>query len=170
VLRVSTHWQSNGTVVSVSVENMSRNKCFFSGSNITCFTFYIQLLPVYWHFLVYASCILSYCSCFEKENKSRLMQSPCCLCIHVSPHQLWMVELICMKLGMCIMAPEPISTTHFINPSHQSVCIYVYPPIVARQRLGKNGTAPTDTQATLEELLNASFSMQSVSHQRKVGD
>jgi hypothetical protein len=30
-----------------------------------------------------------------------------------------------MKLGMYIMAPEPISTAYVINPSHQSVCIYV---------------------------------------------
>jgi hypothetical protein len=34
-----------------------------------------------------------------------------------------------MKLGMDIMAPEPISTAYFINPSHQSVCLYVYPPL-----------------------------------------
>jgi hypothetical protein len=27
---------------------------------------------------------------------------------------------------------------YFINPFHQSVCLYVYPHIVARQRLGKN--------------------------------
>jgi hypothetical protein len=33
------------------------------------------------------------------------------------------------------MAPEPISAEYFINPSHQSMCLYVYPPIVARQRL-----------------------------------
>jgi hypothetical protein len=38
----------------------------------------------------------------------------------------------------------------FINPSDQSVCLYVYPPIVARQRLGKNFTATTNTQATIE--------------------
>jgi hypothetical protein len=35
------------------------------------------------------------------------------------------------------MEPEPISTAYFINPSHQPVCLYVYPPIVARQGLGK---------------------------------
>jgi hypothetical protein len=35
------------------------------------------------------------------------------------------------------MAPEPISTAFFINPSHKSVCLYLYPLIVARQRLGK---------------------------------
>jgi hypothetical protein len=33
-----------------------------------------------------------------------------------------MPEPIFMKLGMYIMAPEPISTVYFINPSHQSVC------------------------------------------------
>jgi hypothetical protein len=49
-----------------------------------------------------------------------------------------MSEPIFMKLGMYIMAPEPFSTAYFINPSHQSVCVYVYPPIVVRQRLGKN--------------------------------
>jgi hypothetical protein len=50
----------------------------------------------------------------------------------------WMVEPISMKLGMYIMASEPMSTAYFINPSHQSVYLYVYPPIVTRQRLGKN--------------------------------
>jgi hypothetical protein len=68
---------------------------------------------------------------------------------------------------------------YFINPSHQSVCLYAYPlivarqrpgnnpPIVARQRLGKNVTVATNTHATLEELLGASFSMRSVSYQGK---
>jgi hypothetical protein len=41
-----------------------------------------------------------------------------------------------MKLGMCIMTPEPISTVCFINPSHQFVCLYVYAPTIAIQRLG----------------------------------
>jgi hypothetical protein len=50
-------------------------------------------------------------------------------------------EPIFMKLG--IMAPEPISMAYFINLSHQ----YVYPPIVARQRLGKNVTATTNTRS-----------------------
>jgi hypothetical protein len=31
------------------------------------------------------------------------------------------------KLGVYIMAPEPISMACFINPSRQSVCLYVYP-------------------------------------------
>jgi hypothetical protein len=42
-----------------------------------------------------------------------------------------------MKLGMYVMKPEPISTAYFIYPSNRSVCLYVYPPIAARQRLGK---------------------------------
>jgi hypothetical protein len=49
-----------------------------------------------------------------------------------------MHEPVFMKLGMYITAPEPISTALLKNPSHQSVCLYVYPPILARQRLGKN--------------------------------
>jgi hypothetical protein len=39
---------------------------------------------------------------------------------------------------MYITAPEPISMAYLKNPSLQSVCLYVYPPIVARQWLGKN--------------------------------
>jgi hypothetical protein len=43
------------------------------------------------------------------------------------------------------MTPEPISTAYFINPSNQSVCLCVYPLIVARQQLGKNVTAAKNT-------------------------
>jgi hypothetical protein len=50
-----------------------------------------------------------------------------------------------MKLGVYIMASEPISTAYFINPSHQSVCLYVYPPIVARQRLGRHVPVAVNT-------------------------
>jgi hypothetical protein len=59
-----------------------------------------------------------------------------------------------------IMVPEPISTAYFINPSHQSVCLYVYyplsllgkasvkyiPPFIARQRLGKHVPTATNTR------------------------
>jgi hypothetical protein len=45
-----------------------------------------------------------------------------------------------------------------------SVCLS---PIVARQRLGRKVTAVTNTQATIEELLEASFSLWSVSYQGK---
>jgi hypothetical protein len=84
-----------------------------------------------------------------------------------------------MKFRMYIMASEPMTTSYFINPSHQSVCLYVYPtivagqridknsPIVARQRLGKIVTMATNTHATTEELMAAS-SVWPMSYQKKV--
>jgi hypothetical protein len=39
---------------------------------------------------------------------------------------------------------------------------YVYPPIVAKQWLSKNFIMAMNTHATIEELLGASFSMQSM--------
>jgi hypothetical protein len=79
-----------------------------------------------------------------------------------------MPEPVFMKLGVYVMAPEPISVEYFINPSHQFVCLYVYLPIIARQWLGKNVTA--ETNAPMEELLDASFYMQSVLYHKKVSD
>jgi hypothetical protein len=52
-----------------------------------------------------------------------------------------------IKLDTYIMAPEPISTAYFSLP------------IAARQRLGKNVTAATNSHATIEELLDASIYM-----------
>jgi hypothetical protein len=46
-------------------------------------------------------------------------------------------------------------------------CVSVYSPIVAMHRLGRNVTAVTNTHATIEELLDASFSMWPVSYQGK---
>jgi hypothetical protein len=79
-----------------------------------------------------------------------------------------MPEPIFMKHGMLTMALEPISTAYFIIAFHQSVCLYVYPPIFATQRLFKNVTAATNTQSTIEELLDALFSMRSASYRRAV--
>jgi hypothetical protein len=77
------------------------------------------------------------------KNESRLMRLPCCLCL---PHQLLMPEPIIMKPGTYITAPEPITTAYFTNPSHQSVCLYVYPSLIfARQRLGKHVPTATNT-------------------------
>jgi hypothetical protein len=79
-----------------------------------------------------------------------------------------------MKLGMYVYHVYHGTCAHLNGvlhkSSHQSVCLYVYPPIVARQRLGKNVTAAINTHATIEELLDTSFSMRSVSYQGKVGD
>jgi hypothetical protein len=52
------------------------------------------------------------------------------------------------------------------DPSRQSLCLYVYPPTVASQRLGKNVTAAMNTHATTE-MLDTSFSMRSVPYERK---
>jgi hypothetical protein len=47
------------------------------------------------------------------------------------------------------------------------LCGSVYPPDVARQRLGRNVTAVTNTHEKIEELLVASISMWPVSYQGK---
>jgi hypothetical protein len=69
---------------------------------------------------------------------------------------------------MHIMAPEPISTAYLINPFHQSVCLYVYPRIVASEGLCENVTVATNTHAKIDQLLDASFYMRPVSYQRRV--
>jgi hypothetical protein len=48
------------------------------------------------------------------------------------PINFQMPEPIFKKLGMYIMTPEPTSAVYFINHSHQSVCLYVYPLTGAR--------------------------------------
>jgi hypothetical protein len=83
------------------------------------------------------------------------MRSPCCLCIPLLTSECLNQS---MKLGTYIMAPESISTAYFIN-----LCLYVYPPTTARQCLGKNVTMAMNTHATIVELLDASFSMWSMS-------
>jgi hypothetical protein len=75
-----------------------------------------------------------------------------------------------MKIDMYIMTLESISKLHIINTSHLYVCLYVYSLIVARQRLGRNMMAAKNTHATIQKMLDASFSTSSVSDQRIVGD
>jgi hypothetical protein len=77
---------------------------------------------------------LVYFAYFAKQNKKKtekknVLRSPCCLCVCVSPPiNLWMSESIFMKLGMYIMATEPISAAYLKNFSRHSVCLYVYRP------------------------------------------
>jgi hypothetical protein len=73
---------------------------------------------------------------------------------------------ICIKL---VYHGTWVHLNGFINPSHQSVCLYVHPLIVARKLLGKNVTAATNTHATIE-LLDASFFVRSMVCQRRVDD
>jgi hypothetical protein len=104
---------------------------------------------------------------FFRKNKSRLMR----LHYYVSPPiTFWIPEPVVMEFDVYIIAPETISTAYFIYPSYQSACMYMYSSNVARQRLTKYITASTNTPATIEELVDASFSMRCVSFQRKVGD
>jgi hypothetical protein len=78
-----------------------------------------------------------------------------------------MPEPVSMKLGVYIMATESISMAYFINLCHQSVCLHVYPSIVARQQLGKSVPRAINIHATMEQLLNASFSIRSLSYQSR---
>jgi hypothetical protein len=41
------------------------------------------------------------------------------VCLYIPYMQFRMPDSIFMQLGMYIMAPEPISTAYFINPSHE---------------------------------------------------
>jgi hypothetical protein len=82
-----------------------------------------------------------------------------CVCVCPSPINFRTPEPRFIKLGTYITAPEPISTAQLKNPSVKN------PPIVARQRLGRNVTAVTNIHATTEELLDASFLMWPVSYQ-----
>jgi hypothetical protein len=52
-----------------------------------------------------------------------------------------------MKLDVYsyVMTSEHISKAYFTNPSHRSVCPYVYPYMVARKFLGKLVLAATNT-------------------------
>jgi hypothetical protein len=66
------------------------------------------------------------------------------------------LKYILSNLCVCIYSETSLIRT--------SVCI---PPIVARQRLGGNVTAVTNTHATIGKLLQVSFSMWPVSYQGK---
>jgi hypothetical protein len=70
----------------------------------------------------------------NKEAYEITLPSVCvCVCVCVSlPINVWTPEPIFMKLGTDITAPEPISSAQLNDPSYQSVCLYLYPLIVAR--------------------------------------
>jgi hypothetical protein len=50
---------------------------------------------------------------------------PVCLCVFIPFINSLLLEPVRMDFAIYVMAPEPISTAHFINPYHQSLCIYV---------------------------------------------
>jgi hypothetical protein len=49
-----------------------------------------------------------------------------------------------------ITAPEPNSTAYFINATQQSVCLYFYPPIITKKRLGIHVTAAANAYAAMK--------------------
>jgi hypothetical protein len=55
---------------------------------------------------------------------------------------------------------------------HLAVCpsVFIFPPVVAGQWLGKHVPTATNSYTAIEELLNMSFSVWSVSYKRKLGD
>jgi hypothetical protein len=67
-----------------------------------------------------------------------------------------MPELIFVKFGMYIIAPEPYSTAYFIKPAHQSVCMCIL-LFSLGQRLSNNVITAKNTYATIEELLDPCF-------------
>jgi hypothetical protein len=74
------------------------------------------------------------------------------VCLCVSPFiNFWVSEPILIKLRIYIMAFQPI------NLSNQSVCLYLYPLIFARQRLNKKIRRAANAQARIQELLDAQF-------------
>jgi hypothetical protein len=81
------------------------------------------------------------------------MRSHCCLCV-----------CVCMSVYTPIVARQRLCKNPFIVARQR---LGKNPSIVARQRLGRNVTAVTNIQATIEELLDASFSMWPVSYQGK---
>jgi hypothetical protein len=97
------------------------------------------------------------------------MLSVCmCLCLRIPPYTFLNAWSNLYEFDMYVMAFKPVSTVYFINPCPQSVFLYVYFPLVARQRLSKKVTAETNTQATTEELMDASLSIFSLSYERKL--
>jgi hypothetical protein len=62
-----------------------------------------------------------------------------------------------MKLGVYIIAPEPISSAYSINPSHQSLRLYVYPLSLLDNDSVKMSPRQRIHTQLIEELLNESY-------------
>jgi hypothetical protein len=93
--------------------------------------------------------LLAYFPHFEKNKRGLWDHLAACVSLSVCAWRLPPINFrkpkrIFMKLGMYIMAPEPISVAYLINPSHQSVCLCVYCSI----SLLSNGSVNTFPAAT----------------------
>jgi hypothetical protein len=85
------------------------------------------------------------------------MRSRCCLCVCVSP-------IVARQLKLRGFGPL---ANYADRATAARQRLGKNSPVVARQRLGRNVSAVTNTHATIEELLDASFSMWRVSYQGK---
>jgi hypothetical protein len=86
---------------------------------------------IIWTCFFVSHVFLAYFPYFEKMEVGLWNFRAVCLSVCLSPsptfNSFWMLEPICMKLGMCIMVTGPILTAYFINSSYQLVCLYVCP-------------------------------------------
>jgi hypothetical protein len=91
----------------------------------------------------------------------RLMRSPCFLCVSVyTPNKHLNAWTSLYETWYAYHGTWALLNGVF-HKFFPSVCVSL---IVARQRLGKNVTAATNTLTTIEELLEASSSVRSVSY------
>jgi hypothetical protein len=78
----------------------------------------------------------------------------------------WMPEAVFKKLCVYIMAHEPITMAYYIKTSYQSVSMCI---LLSLLRNGLVSTSPRQRiHATIEELLEASFPIRSVSYEGRV--
>jgi hypothetical protein len=101
------------------------------------------------------------------KNKSRPMWSPCCLCVWVPP----LSTFECLNQFLMKLYVRNDTGAHLngvLHKSQPSVCVFVCVSllIVARQRFGDTFLWQR-IHATIEELLEASFSIQFVSYEKK---
>jgi hypothetical protein len=77
------------------------------------------------------------------------------VCLHVLSFQLLNASNKLYESWYIVYhVTEPVSTESFINPSHQSLFLYMYSHIVTRQDLGNNFNTAMNKQATMDELLD----------------
>jgi hypothetical protein len=86
--------------------------------------------------------------------------------LELTQYQYTKITLPSLSLSLYpfIVARQRLGTNPFIVAMRR---LSKYPHIIARHPLGRNVTAVTNTHATIEEFLDASFSMWPVSYQGK---
>jgi hypothetical protein len=95
------------------------------------------------HRLSVIFCLLLAYFPYLKKDQSRLMRSPWCLC--VSPYEAVNTWINIYEIWY-VYHGTWAHLTGVLQKALPSVWVYVTPPVVARQWLGKNVTASTNTQ------------------------